>query len=201
MGRVKKEEDRQFLDGQILIAMPGMEDRRFARTLVFLCAHSAEGAMGVILNQPSPQPSFADLLVQLEVIPETDRVRLSGLARQMQVQNGGPVETARGFVLHSSDWFAENATLPINDHFSLTTTLEILKAIADGHGPEKAMMALGYAGWGAGQLEAEIQWNGWLHCSADPELVFDTEIEQKYERALQKLGIDIGLLSRDAGHG
>lgn len=190
------------LAGQILIAMPGMEDRRFARSLVYLCAHSSEGAMGIILNQPSANAgSFADLLVQLDIIPEEDRITLPPLARTMTVQNGGPVETTRGFVLHSSDYFVDNATLPIDDHFSLTTTLEVLKAIAEGRGPKEAIMTLGYAGWGAGQLESEIQWNGWLHCAADPRLVFDRELDTKYDRALKTLGIDIGLLSREAGHG
>ena len=190
------------LAGQILIAMPGMEDRRFARSLVYLCAHSSEGAMGIILNQPSANAgSFADLLVQLDIIPEEDRIPLPPLARTMTVQNGGPVETTRGFVLHSSDYFVDNATLPIDDHFSLTTTLEVLKAIAEGRGPKEAIMTLGYAGWGAGQLESEIQWNGWLHCAADPSLVFDRELDTKYDRALKTLGIDIGLLSREAGHG
>lgn len=191
----------RYLDGQILIAMPGMDDKRFDRALVYLCAHSAEGAMGVILNQPASKLSFPDLLVQLEIIPEPDRITLPSLARTMQVQTGGPVETTRGFVLHSSDYFAENATLPIDDCFSLTTTLEVLKAIAQGRGPKQAMLALGYAGWSAGQLESEIQWNGWLHCPADPDLVFDPDLDRKYDRALKKLGIDIGLLSREAGHG
>ena len=194
-------EESQFLGGKILIAMPGMDDKRFARALVYLCAHSEEGAMGVIINQPSSQPFFPDLLVQLEIIPEENRIRLPDQARTMKVQTGGPVETTRGFVLHSSDWHVDNATLTIDDDFSLTTTLEVLKAIAEGHGPKRAMLALGYAGWSAGQLESEIQWNGWLHCPADPGLVFDTDLDRKYDRALKKLGIDIGLLSRDAGHG
>jgi putative transcriptional regulator len=190
------------LAGKILIAMPGMEDKRFARSLVYLCAHSSEGAMGIILNQPAPSASsFAELLVQLDIVGEDESGTLSPLARSMTVQNGGPVETTRGFVLHSSDYFIENATLPIDDHFSLTTTLEVLKAIAEGRGPRDAIMTLGYAGWGAGQLESEIQWNGWLHCPADPILVFDRDLDAKYDRALKKLGIDIGLLSRDAGHG
>lgn len=190
------------LAGKILIAMPGMEDKRFARSLVYLCAHSSEGAMGIILNQPAPAASsFPDLLVQLDIIPEEDRIHLPSLARTMTVQTGGPVETTRGFVLHSSDYFVENATLPIDDDVSLTTTLEVLKAIAEGRGPRRAIMTLGYAGWSAGQLESEIQWNGWLHCPADPTLVFDRDLEAKYDRALKKLGIDIGLLSREAGHG
>lgn len=194
-------EDTRYLDGKILIAMPGMEDKRFARSLVYLCAHSDEGAMGVILNQPAPKLSFPDLLVQLEIIPEPDRIRLPAQAQAMRVQTGGPVETTRGFVLHSADYFVENATLPIDEEVSLTTTLEVLKAIAEGRGPKQAMLALGYAGWSAGQLESEIQWNGWLHCPADAELVFGTDLDAKYDKALKKLGIDIGLLSREAGHG
>lgn len=194
-------DETRFLGGKILIAMPGMEDKRFARTLVYLCAHSEEGAMGVIINRPSDQPSFADLLVQLEIVPENERITLPEQARAMRVQTGGPVETTRGFVLHSSDWFVENATLPVDERISLTTTLEVLKAIAEGRGPKKAILALGYAGWSAGQLESEIQWNGWLHCPADPSLVFDPDLDRKYDRALKTLGIDIGLLSRDAGHG
>ena len=202
MAKVETTSEPDSLAGKILIAMPGMEDKRFARSLVYMCAHSSDGAMGLILNQPAPaSSSFDDLLVQLEIIAEGDRITLPPLARAMIVQNGGPVETTRGFVLHSSDYFVENATLPIDDRFSLTTTLEVLKAIAEGRGPRDAIMTLGYAGWGAGQLESEIQWNGWLHCPADPILVFDRDLETKYDRALKKLGIDIGLLSREAGHG
>ena len=194
--------EAESLAGKILIAMPGMDDKRFARTLVYLCAHSSEGAMGIILNQPAPAAStFTDLLIQLDIISERDRDDLPPLARDMTVQNGGPVETTRGFVLHSSDYFVDNATLPIDDDVSLTTTLEVLKAIAEGRGPARAIMTLGYAGWSAGQLESEIQWNGWLHCPADPSLVFDRDLDGKYDRALKKLGIDIGLLSREAGHG
>lgn len=195
------EDESRYLGGKILIAMPGMEDERFSRALVYLCAHSEEGAMGVIINRPSSQPSFPDLLVQLEIIPEEKRILLPDQARAMKVQTGGPVETTRGFVLHSAEWSVENATLPIDDAFALTTTLEVLKAIAEGRGPKKAILALGYAGWSAGQLESEIQWNGWLHCPADPGLIFDTDLDRKYDRALKTLGIDIGLLSRDAGHG
>lgn len=194
-------EETRFLGGKILIAMPGMEDERFNRSLVYLCAHSEEGAMGVIINRPSDHPSFSDLLVQLQIIPEAERIRLPDDVRAMRVHTGGPVETTRGFVLHSSDWHVDDATLAIDEQFSLTTTLEVLKAIAEGRGPKRAMLALGYAGWSAGQLESEIQWNGWLHCPADPGLVFDPDLEHKYDRALKSLGIDIGLLSRDAGHG
>lgn len=195
------DDESRFLGGKILIAMPGMSDERFERTLVYLCAHSEEGAMGVIINRPADHASFADLLVQLKIVDEAERIRLPDQARAMKVQTGGPVETTRGFVLHSSDWQVEDSTLTIDERFSLTTTLEVLKAIAEGRGPKKAMLALGYAGWSAGQLENEIQWNGWLHCSAEPELVFDPDLEHKYDRALKSIGIDIGLLSREAGHG
>lgn len=189
-----------YLDGQILIAMPGMEDPRFARSLVYVCAHSSEGAMGIILNQLSPQLTFPQLLLQLDVISEGEQIRLPALAKRMRVMQGGPVETGRGFVLHSADYHVENATLPIDDGVSLTTTLEILKAIADGRGPTDAMIALGYAGWQPGQLETEIQANGWLHCEADVGLVFDIDLDTKYDRAMRKIGINIGMLSRDAGH-
>ena len=159
---------RGYLDGQFLIAMPGMQDTRFSRTVVYICAHSADGAMGIMINQPAPQITFRDLLVQLDIIPEGPEIRLPGAAGRMRVHRGGPVETGRGFVLHSADYFIENSTLPIDEHVCLTATLEILKAIAVGTGPRSAMLALGYAGWAPGQLETEIQANGWLHCPRRP---------------------------------
>lgn len=189
-----------FLDGQMLVAMPTMGDDRFIRSVIFMCAHSPEGAMGIIVNQPAPNVRFSELLVQLDIIPEEDRIRLPASAQTIRVVRGGPVETGRGFVLHSSDFFIENSTLPIDDRISLTATLDILKAIARGHGPDRAIMALGYAGWAPGQLEEEIQKNGWLHCSADPALVLDASIETKYERAMAKIGIDPAMLSGEAGH-
>jgi len=191
---------RGYLDGQFLIAMPGMQDTRFARSVVYLCAHSADGAMGIMINQPAPQITFRDLLIQLNIIPEGTEIRLPGTAGRMQVHRGGPVETGRGFVLHSSDYFIENSTLPIDEHVCLTATLEILKAIAVGTGPQNAMLALGYAGWAPGQLETEIQSNGWLHCPATPELIFDTDLDGKYGRALGMIGIDPSRLSGEAGH-
>lgn len=191
---------RGYLDGHFLIAMPGMQDSRFQRTVVFLCAHSADGAMGITINQPAPQITFRDLLVQLDVIPEGPEIRLPSSASRMQVHRGGPVETTRGFVLHSSDYFIENSTLPIDEHVCLTATLEILKAIAAGSGPENAMLALGYAGWAPGQLETEIQANGWLHCPATPDLIFDEELDRKYDRALALIGVDPVRLSGEAGH-
>lgn len=189
-----------YLDGQFLIAMPGVEESSFARSVVYLCAHSADGAMGLIINKPMSHLSFRDLLVQLEIIPSDDGIRLPGPADAMRVHRGGPVETGRGFVLHSSDYHLENSTLPINDDISLTATLEILKAIADGRGPDHAMLALGYAGWAPGQLETEIQANGWLTCDADPAILFETDLDERYNRALAKLGIDPALLSSESGH-
>jgi putative transcriptional regulator len=191
---------RGYLDGQMLIAMPTMRDERFARSVIYVCAHSSEGAMGIVVNQPAANINFSDLLVQLDVIVADDLIQLPRRAGLVKVLKGGPVETGRGFVLHSSDFFIENSTLPIDDGICLTATLDILKAIARGKGPESAVLALGYAGWGAGQLENEIQENGWLHCSADQELIFGADIEGKYGKALRKIGIDPGMLSSESGH-
>jgi putative transcriptional regulator len=189
-----------YLDGQLLIAMPAMGDPRFARSVIYLCAHSADGAMGIIINQRAPNISFTELLEQLNIVPPEDRIRLPAGLHAMAVHLGGPVETGRGFVLHSADYFKAESTLPIDEHVCLTATLEILKAIAAGSGPESAMLALGYAGWAPGQLESEIQANGWLNCPADPLLIFDPEVDRKYSRALNKIGIDPVRLVNDAGH-
>jgi putative transcriptional regulator len=191
---------RGYLDGQMLIAMPSMRDERFSRSLIYVCAHSSEGAMGIIVNQVAANVNFPDLLVQLEVIPAADVIQLPQRAGTVKVLKGGPVETGRGFVLHSADFFIENSTLPIDDGICLTATLDILKAIARGDGPASAVLALGYAGWAPGQLENEIQENGWLHCAADSELIFGNDNERKYAKALKKLGIDLGMLSSEAGH-
>ena len=191
---------RGFLDGQMLIASPGMQDERFSRSLIYICAHSSEGAMGIVVNQPAGNIKFPDLLVQLDVIPADELIQLPRKAGAVKVLKGGPVETGRGFVLHSADFFIENSTLPIDDGVSLTATLDILKAIAQGAGPRQAILALGYAGWAPGQLETEIQGNGWLHCPADPDLIFDGDIDSKYDRALRKIGIDLAMLSNEAGH-
>jgi putative transcriptional regulator len=192
--------ERGYLDGQFLIAMPGMQDPRFSRAVVYICAHSSDGAMGIAINQPAPQITFRDLLVQLGIISDKQQIQLPEPVDHMRVHRGGPVETTRGFVLHSADYYIENSTLPIDDHICLTATLEILKAIAAGKGPESAMLALGYAGWAPGQLENEIQENGWLFCRAIPELIFDPDLDSKYERALQTIGIDPSRLASDAGH-
>ncbi|MBS0531124.1 MAG: YqgE/AlgH family protein [Proteobacteria bacterium] len=192
--------DRSYLDGQLLIAMPVMEDERFARSVIYVCAHSSEGAMGIVVNRPAGSIDFTDLLVQLNIIKKSEQITLPETAETMKVMKGGPVETGRGFVLHSSDFFIEDATLPIDDGICLTATVDILRAIAKGDGPKHAMLALGYAGWAPGQLETEIQDNGWLHCPADSDLIFGRDIEDKYNRALHKIGIDPGMLSNEAGH-
>lgn len=189
-----------YLDGQVLIAMPTMNDDRFSRTVIYVCAHSSEGAMGIVVNKPAPHISFPDLLVQLDVITAGEEIRLPEKAGAIQILRGGPVEAGRGFVLHSADFVIEDSTLPIQDGICLTATLDILKAIARGDGPERALLALGYAGWAPGQLETEIQANGWLSCPADGSLVFGDDTDAKYERALAKIGIDLGKLSGEAGH-
>lgn len=189
-----------YLDGQLLIAMPVMGDPRFERSVIYLCAHSSEGAMGIMVNRPAGSIDFPELLIQLNIINKDDQIKLPDNAESMQVLRGGPVDTGRGFVLHSSDFYLENATLKIADGICLTATIDILKAIAKGVGPRHAILALGYAGWAPGQLESEIQENGWLHCDADPDLIFGDDAEDKYTRALRKIGIDPGMLSNDAGH-
>jgi putative transcriptional regulator len=189
-----------YLDGQLLIAMPVMDDERFARSVIYMCAHSSEGAMGIIVNRPAGSIDFPQLLVQLDIINKADQIKLPGGAEDMKVLKGGPVDTGRGFVLHSSDFFIKDATLPIDDGICLTATLDILKAIAAGSGPKHAILALGYAGWAPGQLENEIQHNGWLHCPADPDLIFGMDAEGKYQRAREKIGIDRAMLSNEAGH-
>ena len=165
----------------MLIAMPAMLDERFSRSLIYVCAHSSEGAMGIVVNHPAPNIKFSDLLVKLDVIPAADVIQLPTRAGVVKVMRGGPVETERGFVLHSADFFIENSTLPIDDGICLTATIDILKAIARGDGPASAILALGYAGWAPGQLENEIQGNGWLHCAADPR----ADLRCRYRRQIR----------------
>jgi putative transcriptional regulator len=189
-----------YLDGQLLIAMPAMADKRFARSVIYLCAHSAEGAMGLIINQRAPHISFPDLLTQLGIVPEGREGILRPELRDMSVHLGGPVQTGRGFVLHSADYFVAESTLPIDDGVCLTATIDILKAMAVGEGPDRAIFALGYAGWAPGQLENEIQANGWLHCPADLDVIFSPRLEDKYDLALARLGIHRSHLVSDVGH-
>ena len=181
------------LVGKLLVAMPGMGDPRFEHSVVFLCAHSDDGAMGLIVNKPAPDLKFTQLLEQLN-IPRSDK------ARDIRIHFGGPVEHVRGFVLHSGDYGGEGATMQVDDRFGMTSTLDILQALADGAGPERSILALGYAGWGPGQLEDEILANGWLTCEATEELVFDAPNARKWEGALRSIGVDPLSLSSAAGH-
>ena len=185
-------QDGSYVTGQLLIAMPGMRDERFAKSVIYMCAHSEEGAMGLVLNQRLDSLTFAELISQLEL----DEKHLS---RDVPVHFGGPVESGRGFVLHTSD-YQQDATLEVVNGVALTATVEILKAIAQGKGPQKSLLALGYAGWGPGQLDMEIRANGWLQVPSDSEIIFDIEPNTKWARAIQRLGIDPRMLSDDVGH-
>lgn len=180
------------LSGKLLIAMPGMGDPRFDRSVVYLCAHSDDGAMGLIVNKPAPDISFGQLLEQLGITQKDD-------ANAIRVHFGGPVEVSRGFVLHSTDYGGPGATLRVDDQFGMTATLDILEAIASGRGPESSLLALGYAGWGPGQLESEILQNGWLTCDATPGIVFSERNDAKWTEALKSLGVDPLTLSAAAG--
>lgn len=182
-----------LLDGQLLIAMPGMVDPRFDKSVVFMCAHSEDGALGLIVNKPSDELRFENLLEQLEIDAGAPQ-------RDIRVHFGGPVENERGFVLHSGDYTVDEATLQVTDAFGMTATLDVLEALARGDGPSSALLALGYAGWGPGQLEDEILQNGWLTCAADPDLVFGADDTTKWQAALNTLGVDPVTLSSTAGH-
>jgi putative transcriptional regulator len=180
------------LTGQLLVAMPQMTDPRFARSVVYLCAHSAEGAMGLVINRLIDSLTFDSLLEQIGV----ERTATGG---SLPIHFGGPVESSRGFVLHTTDYL-QDSSLVIEDEIALTATIDVLKAIANGDGPRRRVLALGYAGWAPGQLDAEIQANGWLLVPADLDLVFGLDNEAKWQRAIAKLGIDLSLLSSEAGH-
>ena len=181
-----------YLTGQLLIAMPSMQDTRFAQTVICLCAHSAEGAMGLVLNKPVDGISFDDLLRQLDLQPHPPE-------RRLRMVQGGPVEGGRGFVLHTTDWASE-ASMPVSGELALTASLDILKAVAGGGGPRNGVLALGYAGWGPGQLEGEIQNNAWLSVSPDEALLFDEEAGRMWRQAMARLKVDPLLLSPVAGH-
>lgn len=188
------------LEGQFLIAMPSMADSRFEHSVIYMCSHSDQGAMGLVVNQVARHLSLEELLIQLDIVNDEGAIRLPAKVRHMNVHKGGPVEIERGFVLHSDDFMLNQSTLTIDNGICLTATLEILRAMAQGAGPDHAMLALGYAGWAPGQLETEIQANGWLTVPADPDILFDTDSETKWHRALGLLGIDPAMLFSDAGH-
>ncbi|MCU0789501.1 MAG: YqgE/AlgH family protein [Nitratireductor sp.] len=189
----------ETLQGQFLIAMPNMGDTRFEKTVIYLCAHSADGAMGFVINRTLETPTIPEFLHQLNIVNEEERDAIPASLRTAPLYSGGPVEPGRGFVLHSPDYSSET-TLAIDETISLTATLEILRAISFGRGPGRVFLALGYSGWAAGQLEEEIAANGWLTCQADPGLIFDRDQETKYSRALRAMGINPLLLSAQAGH-
>ena len=196
---MKPEDAFPSLCGKFLIAMPGMSDARFERTVIYVCAHSKEGAMGFVVNRVMEEPSIVDFLRQLEIITESEALELPDELEVSRMHVGGPVEPGRGFVLHSGD-FESEATVAIKDDVRLTATLDILRAIATGRGPKKMILALGYSGWSAGQLEDEISANGWLTVDASEAILFDTHINNKYRKSLALLGVDEILLSSDAGH-
>ncbi|MEM9851947.1 MAG: YqgE/AlgH family protein [Pseudomonadota bacterium] len=180
------------LEGKLLVAMPSMGDPRFAHSVIYMCAHSAEGAMGLIVNKPAPELKFAELLESLGITAERP---IDGV----EVHYGGPVEHGRGFVLHSRDYASGEGTLEVDDHFGMTATLDILEDICLGMGPRAALLALGYAGWGPGQLEGEIRENGWLVCDADEGLVFSADHRGKWNAALERIGVDPRMLSGGGG--
>ncbi len=180
-----------YLDGHLLVAMPSMGDERFARSVIYLCAHTEDGAMGLVINKLLDSLTFPDLLEQLglESPHPSDQIR---------VHFGGPVEAARGFVLHSTD-YVHDATMVVDDNIALTATVDVLKAMASGEGPERSLLALGYAGWAPGQLDAEIQANGWLMVPSDEELVFGMDVASKWHQAMYKIGVDLSKLSSESG--
>jgi putative transcriptional regulator len=192
MERNEQSSGESTLTGQLLVAMPQMADPRFTRTVIYLCAHSAEGAMGLVVNRLIESLTFPSLLEQLGLEAEDT-------AADMPIHFGGPVESSRGFVLHSADYL-QDSTLVIDDEIALTATIDVLRAIAAGGGPRRRVLALGYAGWAPGQLDAEIQANGWMLVPADFDLVFGIDNDGKWQSALAKIGIDLSLLSSEAGH-
>ena len=199
-GKTKREKARSYLNGQLLIAMPTMQDPRFARSVVYMCTHTKDGAMGLIINQRANNISFPELLVQARIVREGSEHSVPPAVQAMHVHVGGPVETGRGFVLHTAEFQGKDSTVSIDETMSLTATIDILRAIAKGRGPVRSLLALGCSGWSAGQLEREMQANGWLHCSSDPDLVFDPALERKYERALARIGVNPSHLVSQAGH-
>lgn len=185
------EEETGYLAGQLIIAMPSMSDPRFERSVIYMCAHSPAGAMGLVINRVLDNISFPDLLEQLGIDPPEIKARVD-------VHFGGPVETSRGFVLHSADYM-QSGTMMVTEAIGLTASVDVLRSIASGEGPERSLLALGYAGWAPGQLDAEIQANGWLHAPAENTLVFAGNAKSKWTQAVATLGIDVSMLSGQAG--
>ncbi len=182
-----------FLTGQLIMSMPSMDDIRFTRTVIYICVHNDDGAMGIVINRLIDNLNLDAVLNQLNIGTENK------INDNIDIHFGGPVEIGRGFVLHSDD-YSKQATVKLNNNISLTASIDILNDIAIGIGPKEKILTLGYAGWGAGQLEEEIKQNMWLHCPSDKELIFGDDLENKWHDALSKIGVDISMLSNDAGH-
>ncbi|WP_332065911.1 YqgE/AlgH family protein [Bartonella sp. CB189] len=187
-----------FLGGQLLIAMPGINDKCFSRSVIYVCAHSDAGAMGIILNRLH-HIDFPELLLHIGVINSSKKKFLSEPIKKFPVRYGGPVEPARGFVLHSDDYTCEE-TISIADKICFTATIDILKAISCKQGPQHALIALGYAGWKAGQLEAEISANSWLISHTSSNFLFESNLDRKYEESLMRMGINPAYLVSEMGH-
>lgn len=191
----KSDNSDNYMVGKLLLAMPAMGDFRFEKSVIYICAHDEHGAMGLVINNPLPDVDFKDLLDQLKIVSD---IEFDPKALHLTVMNGGPVEGARGFLLHSSD-FHQDDTIKVDNNVSVTGTLDALKDVAMGNGPEKKLFILGYAGWSAGQLDEELQRNAWLVADADPDLVFALDFNKKWDMALKKLGIDVSMLSATGG--
>ncbi len=187
------------LKGQFLIAMPDMVDERFADTVVYLIAHSEDGAMGLVVNKPLPDMHISDILEEVDLSEGEDTIRIPQSKLDDDVLRGGPVETSRGFVLHSDDYFRDGNSYPVEDGICLTATLDVLRAIAKGTGPAKRLLALGYCGWSAGQLENELRANGWLTVDASEDVLFKVPPEKRYDAALASMGLTRATLSTQAG--
>jgi len=201
MQELFENDENSGLTGQLLIAMPNMHDPVFSDCLIYICAHSQEGAMGLIINRQTNDIDFSDLLEKIFTPQDASPITLTNKSGNLPfIHIGGPMETGRGFVLHSPDYHSDDHTFPVNETVSLTATLDILKAIAKGQGPAKSLLALGYAGWGPGQLEQEISNTGWLHCAANQDLLFDIETEKKYNKAIKSLGINPTHFVNQTGH-
>lgn len=188
-----------YLQGHILIAMPSMADQHFKRSVIYLCAHSGDGAMGLVINRPTQAITFHELLAQLKIIDDTQDVAIEQTLARFPILTGGPVDVGRGFVLHSSDYCDQSSSLVIDETMTLTANIDVLRAVVQGAGPRQALLTLGYAGWASGQLEAELQENAWLVAPATADLVFDLDFDGKYNRCLRALGIDPAMLSSSAG--
>lgn len=187
--------EASYLSGKLLLAMPGIGDPRFHRSVIFLCVHDEQGAMGLVINTEVPDINFGQVIDNLGLQSDIE-VDLDAL--KFPVISGGPVEGSRGFLLHTAE-FRHQDTIEISPEFSLTGTTDALQDIIDGKGPDEALFILGYAGWTAGQLEQELQQNAWLVLDPDPDLVFAPDIQAKWTLALDKLGLDPALLSSDTG--